>query len=76
LESLRAAGRESVPAIMVAVVLFMLAAFIEGFISPSGLPYTIKAFVAALSSGLLMFYFIVLGQPEPARGGGPETDAV
>ncbi|HJS06190.1 MAG TPA: stage II sporulation protein M [Pirellulales bacterium] len=62
LESLRAAGRESVPAIMVAVILFMLAAFIEGFISPSRLPYTIKAFVAALSSGLLMFYFIVLGQ--------------
>jgi uncharacterized membrane protein SpoIIM required for sporulation len=63
LHSLRAAGRESVPSIMVAVILFMLAAFIEGFISPSTLPYTIKAFVAAASSALLMFYFVVLGQP-------------
>jgi uncharacterized membrane protein SpoIIM required for sporulation len=63
LESLRAAGRESVPAIMVAVILFMLAAFIEGFVSPSSLPYAIKALVAAASSGLLMFYFVVLGQP-------------
>jgi uncharacterized membrane protein SpoIIM required for sporulation len=63
MHSLRAAGRESVPSIMVAVVLFMLAAFIEGFISPSALPYTIKAFVAAASSALLMFYFVVLGQP-------------
>jgi uncharacterized membrane protein SpoIIM required for sporulation len=63
LESLRAAGRESLPSIMVAVVLFMLAALIEGFVSPSGLPYTIKAFVAAASSALLMFYFVVLGQP-------------
>jgi uncharacterized membrane protein SpoIIM required for sporulation len=63
LQSLRAAGRESVPAIMVAVVLFALAALIEGFVSPSSLPYAIKAFVAAASSGLLMFYFVVLGQP-------------
>jgi uncharacterized membrane protein SpoIIM required for sporulation len=63
LHSLRAAGRDSVPAIMVAVALFSMAAFIEGFISPSGLPYSIKAFVAAASSAMLMFYFVVLGQP-------------
>jgi len=63
LVALRAAGRESVPSIMVAVVMFMLAAFIEGFISPSTLPYSIKAFVAAASSAALMFYFVVLGQP-------------
>jgi len=63
LQSLRAAGRESVPAIMVAVILFMLAAFIEGFVSPSALPYPVKAFVAAASSAFLMFYFVVLGQP-------------
>jgi uncharacterized membrane protein SpoIIM required for sporulation len=63
LQSLRAAGREGMPSIMVAVILFMMAAFIEGFISPSALPYTIKAFVAAASSALLMFYFVILGQP-------------
>jgi uncharacterized membrane protein SpoIIM required for sporulation len=69
LQSLRAAGREGMPSIMVAVILFMMAAFIEGFISPSALPYTIKAFVAAASRALLMFYFVILGQPPR------ETDA-
>jgi uncharacterized membrane protein SpoIIM required for sporulation len=63
LVALRAAGRESVPSIMVAVIMFVLAAFIEGFVSPSTLPYSIKAFVAAASSAALMFYFVVLGQP-------------
>lgn len=63
LQSLRAAGRESLPSIMVAVILFLLAAFIEGFISPSALRYSFKAFVAAASSALLMIYFVVLGQP-------------
>jgi uncharacterized membrane protein SpoIIM required for sporulation len=63
LNSLRAAGKESLPSIMVAVILFLLAAFVEGFISPSSLPYWLKAFVAAASSALLMVYFVVLGQP-------------
>jgi uncharacterized membrane protein SpoIIM required for sporulation len=63
LSSLRAAGRESLPSIMVAVILFLLAAFVEGFISPSSLPYSFKAFVAAASSAMLMVYFVVLGQP-------------
>jgi uncharacterized membrane protein SpoIIM required for sporulation len=74
LHSLRAAGRESVPSIMVAVILFMLAAFIEGFVSPSALPYTIKAFVAAASSALLMFYFVVLGQPTAAGPNEPPRE--
>jgi uncharacterized membrane protein SpoIIM required for sporulation len=58
------AARESVPSIAAAAILFMGAAVIEGFISPSPLPYWFKALVAAVTSGLLMFYFVVLGYPE------------
>ena len=52
------------------VVLFTLAAFTEGFLSPSPLPYIFKAFWAILSSGLMSFYFVILGFPRQA-GGGP-----
>ena len=45
----------------------LLAALIEGFISPTSLPYALKAGVAILSGGLLVFYFLVLGFPWKAR---------
>jgi hypothetical protein len=45
------------------VILFCLAAVIEAFISPSSLPYAFKAFVAVVSSGILLFYFVMLGYP-------------
>ena len=46
-----------------AMILFFLAALIEGFLSPSVAPYWIKQAVAVISSGLLAFYFIFLGIP-------------
>jgi len=55
------AARRSVPVMSVGVVLFLLAAGIEAFVSPSTAPYTVKAGVAALSIVMLFFYFIVLG---------------
>jgi uncharacterized membrane protein SpoIIM required for sporulation len=61
--SLREAGRQAVPAACLAVLLFCLAAVIEAFISPSALPYTVKALVAILSASILTFYFVVLGYP-------------
>jgi hypothetical protein len=45
------------------VVLFFLAALTEAFISPTSLPYWVKAAVAVIDSGLLTFYFVVLGFP-------------
>ena len=48
------------------MVLFFLAALIEGFVSPSYLPYWFKAMVAVLTSGSLMFYFVILGYPREA----------
>ncbi len=49
------------PIIGAAIILFFLAAMIEGFLSPSIFPYWTKALVAALSTLAMFFYFIVLG---------------
>src|SRR5262249_40904040 len=63
LSALVKAGREVMPVMGAAAVMFFMAALIEGFLSPSGAPYWVKAFVAILSSSLLAFYFGVLGFP-------------
>ena len=60
---------EAMPIMGAAIVLFFLAALIEGFLSPSAAPYWIKATVAVLSCGALTFYFVVLGFPR----GGPRA---
>jgi len=61
--SLRAAGKTAMPTMGAAVVMFSMAAFIESTISPSEAPYGFKAAVSVLSSGMLMYYFIILGYP-------------
>lgn len=61
--ALRKAGSEVMPVVGAAMVMFFMAALIEGFLSPSGAPYAVKAFVALASSTLLAFYFAVLGFP-------------
>ncbi|MEM9644368.1 MAG: stage II sporulation protein M [Planctomycetota bacterium] len=63
IDSLRRAGIQAVPIMAASAALFVLAAFTEGFISPSPLPYLIKATWAIVSSGLISFYFVVLGFP-------------
>lgn len=60
-DSIRRAGRAAMPAMGVTMVLFLLAAFIEGYISPSALPYEAKALFGVASSFTLMIYFVVLG---------------
>jgi uncharacterized membrane protein SpoIIM required for sporulation len=62
-DSLRKAAFESLPTIAAAAALFGGAALIEGFVSPSPLPYWVKATVAGTSGGLMFFYFVVLGWP-------------
>ncbi len=61
--SLRRAGKDALPIALAAVLLFMFAALLEGLLSPSAAPYVVKALAAALSSAILIFYFIVLGFP-------------
>ncbi len=61
--SLRKAGTEAMPVIGAAMVMFFMAALIEGFLSPSAAPYWVKVTVAVLSSAFLAFYFVILGFP-------------
>lgn len=64
--SLQKTAQEAMPIMGAAMVMFFFAALIEGFISPTSAPYSFKAAIAIVSSGLLMYYFVVLGFP---RGG-------
>ena len=61
--SLQRAAERAMPLMGTAMILFFLAALIEGFLSPSAAPYWVKAAVATLSSGALVGYFVVLGYP-------------
>jgi uncharacterized membrane protein SpoIIM required for sporulation len=61
LVSLRRTARTAMPTVCAAMVLFFLAAVIEGFISPSPAPYAAKLGVAIASVIALFLYFIVLG---------------
>jgi uncharacterized membrane protein SpoIIM required for sporulation len=61
--SLRRAARESTSTVWAAVMLFVFAAAIEAFVSPSAAPYAVKASVAIVSCAFLLFYFVVLGYP-------------
>ena len=61
--SLRRAADESVPTVCAAIIMFLLAALIEGFLSPSAAPYPVKAAVGVISAAMLMYYFVFLGYP-------------
>ncbi len=61
--SLQKSGSEMMPVMASAMVMFAVAAVIEGFLSPSAAPLWIKSAVALLSSTVLAFYFVVLGFP-------------
>ncbi|REK48773.1 MAG: stage II sporulation protein M [Planctomycetota bacterium] len=64
IDALRKAAVEAMPTMGAALILFFLAAFVEAFISPMNLPYVVKGAVAVLSSGMLLYYFVLLGQRE------------
>jgi len=57
-ESLRRTAPEALGTAGLATVLFFLAAFVEGFISPSPLPWSTKAAVSLMSFVLLAGYFV------------------
>jgi len=63
LASLRKTAEEAMPLMGAAMCMFLFAALIEGFVSPSGLHPVVKGTVCVLSCGLLTFYFVVLGFP-------------
>lgn len=57
--ALRRAAPEALQIAGLATVLFVLAAFIEGFVSPAELPYEAKAATAILTAMLLLAYFVL-----------------
>ena len=65
--ALRKGGAEAMPMAGAAMVLFFLAAMIEGFLSPSPAPFAVKIAVAVASTMLLVLYFGVLGILGPGR---------
>ncbi|WP_152051722.1 stage II sporulation protein M [Tautonia marina] len=68
LDSLAREARASLPIVGTAVCLFVLAAFVEGFVSASALPYWGKAGVAIGSTLLLVVYLVAGG-----RGGAGDA---
>ncbi len=69
LDSLRREAARSLPIAGVSVILFVLAAFLEGFVSASALPYAAKAAIALASTATLALYLFALGRkPLPAAG--------
>jgi uncharacterized membrane protein SpoIIM required for sporulation len=66
-DSLRQTGMESVSIVCAAVLMFLMAAGIEAFVSPSEAPFEIKALTSVLTSALLMFYFVFLGFPKEGK---------
>jgi uncharacterized membrane protein SpoIIM required for sporulation len=67
MESFRLNAERAIPIILCSVILFVLAAFTEGCLSPSGAGYLIKASFAIFSSTLLVLYFVMLGMPTDQR---------
>ncbi|QDU62250.1 hypothetical protein Pan216_31170 [Planctomycetes bacterium Pan216] len=63
MESLRRQSRPALEIVALSALLFVLAAFLEGYISPSALPYRVKAAVALASAGTLIAYLLVPSLP-------------
>ncbi len=67
--SLRREAANSLPAVGAAVVLFVLAALVEGYVSASAAPYWAKASVAVLSVGAILAYLTLGGRgDDPDQG--------
>ena len=73
LASLRREGVKSLPIVGVATILFVLAAFLEGFVSASPLPYWSKATIAIVCASILAIYLFALGRGRRTRSPIPTT---
>jgi uncharacterized membrane protein SpoIIM required for sporulation len=70
--SLRREAANALPAVGAAVVLFVLAALVEGYVSASSLPYSVKAAVALSSAAAIITYLALGGRgPTETASGGP-----
>jgi uncharacterized membrane protein SpoIIM required for sporulation len=60
--SLRREAANSLPAVGAAVILFVCAAFVEGYISASSAPYAAKVGVAVMSAAVIIAYLTLGGR--------------
>jgi uncharacterized membrane protein SpoIIM required for sporulation len=67
IDSLRREAANALPIMGAAVVLFVLAAFLEGFVSASSLPYAYKSGIA-IASALLLAVYVGFGGRSRAAG--------
>ncbi len=75
MSSLFKAGQDALPIALAAVIMFIMAASIEGFISPTPeryMPWWIKGSIAVISCGMLMVYFVILGYPRRSTSEVPD----
>lgn len=74
-EAIKHAAMYVMPSVILFVMLFFGAAFIEGFISPSpSIPYWVKQLVALITGGMLAGYIIGLGGLAWMRGSRERSD--
>ena len=73
LSSLRREAANALPGVGVAVVLFVLAALVEGYVSASSLPYWAKAAVAISSGGIIIAFLALGGRGGPLPAVGPAS---
>jgi uncharacterized membrane protein SpoIIM required for sporulation len=71
LASLRRAAARALPVVGASVLLFVLAAFLEGFVSASPLPYSGKAAIALATAALLVLYLTLGGRESSLRRASP-----
>jgi uncharacterized membrane protein SpoIIM required for sporulation len=65
--SLAHAARDSVTLVIGAAFLLLVAAFFEGFVSPSGLPMLVKCSIGGINGLLLLFYLGFAGRRASPR---------
>jgi uncharacterized membrane protein SpoIIM required for sporulation len=68
LVSLQLEAAATLPTVGASVFLFVLAAFLEGFVSATRLPYAVKASIAVASALLLILYLTLGGRGRPRVG--------
>ncbi len=73
LASLQREAKNALPTIGASVCLFVLAAFLEGFVSASNLPYGVKAGIA-ITSALLLVAYLALGGRTFGRANATRED--
>jgi uncharacterized membrane protein SpoIIM required for sporulation len=67
--ALRLGARDAVLLVLGTIPMFIVAGFIEGFVTPSHLPGTAKIALGVAAAGVTLAYLLLVGRDVPATGG-------